>query len=101
MATAQATSTSGMALRRSVEENDEAHNACSSDVPLSPEHAHMLRIESAIGDERHDKTIPLNGAAKLKFKATRLGFKIGEALGKACVYYTNAPKDLAARKKFG
>jgi len=60
-----------------------------------------LSFESAIGDERHDKTIPLKGAAKLKFKITRLLFKISEALGKARVYYANAPSDLAIRKKFG
>ena len=56
-----------------------------------------LSFESAIGDERHDKTkTPKN----LKFKITRLLFKIGEALGKAWVYYANAPSDLAVRKKF-
>lgn len=57
-----------------------------------------LSFESAIGEERHDKTAtPKN----LKFKASRLGFKIGEALGKAYTYWGNAPKDLATRKKFG
>ncbi len=60
-----------------------------------------LAFDSAIGDERHDKTIPLKGIEKLKFKITRLNFKIGEAIGKAWSYYANAPKDLAARKKFG
>ncbi|MEZ5815292.1 MAG: glycosyltransferase family 25 protein [Alphaproteobacteria bacterium] len=56
-----------------------------------------LSFESAIGEERHDKTaVPKN----LKFKFTRLVFKIGEAAGKAQVYYANAPRDLATRKKF-
>lgn len=59
-----------------------------------------MSFESAIGDDRHDKTIPLTGAAKLKFKLTRLAFKIGEAIGKARIYWLNAPKDLATRKKF-
>ncbi len=59
-----------------------------------------LSFESAIGEERHDKTIALSGLAKLKFKITRLLFKLSEALGKAWVYWGNAPRDLATRKKF-
>lgn len=59
-----------------------------------------LSFDSAIGEARHDKTIPLKGAAKLSFKITRLRFKIGEAIGKAWVYYSNAPSDLALGKKF-
>jgi len=59
-----------------------------------------LSFDSAIGDTRHDKTIALKGIAKLKFKITRLMFKLGEALGKGWVYWANAPKDLAAHKKF-
>ncbi|MEM7650497.1 MAG: glycosyltransferase family 25 protein [Pseudomonadota bacterium] len=59
-----------------------------------------LSFDSAIGEERHDKTIPLKGFAKLKFKITRALFKLGEAAGKAWLYWANAPKDLAARKKF-
>ena len=56
-----------------------------------------LSFDSAIGEERHDKTTtPKN----LKFKITRLMFKLGEAIGKAWVYYAGAPKDLATRKKF-
>ena len=57
-----------------------------------------LSFDSAIGEERHDKTAT---PKDLKFKITRLNFKISEALGKAWVYWSNAPKDLAARKKFG
>ena len=60
-----------------------------------------LSFDSAIGEERHDKTIHLQGAEKLKFKITRPTFKLGEALGKAWVYWGGAPKDLAIRKKFG
>ena len=56
-----------------------------------------LSFETSIGDERHDKSsTPKN----LKFKITRLRFKIGEALGKVWVYYANASKDLEAQRKF-
>ncbi len=57
-----------------------------------------LDFESAIGDDRHDKTNPLNGVAKLKFKLTRLRFKIAEALGKARVYWGNYWNDKAVAK---
>lgn len=60
-----------------------------------------LSFDSAIGEERHDKTIHLKGSKKTKFKITRAVFKGEEALGKAWTYYGNAPSDLAARKKFG
>lgn len=60
-----------------------------------------LSFDSAIGDERHDKTIHLRGLEKLKYKITRPLFKLGEAIGKAWVYWGGAPKDLAVKKKFG
>ncbi|MCB1720767.1 MAG: glycosyltransferase family 25 protein [Alphaproteobacteria bacterium] len=56
-----------------------------------------LSFDSSIGEERHDKTTTPKG---LKFKITRLAFKISEALGKAYVYWSNTAKDLAVRKKF-
>lgn len=57
-----------------------------------------LSFDSAIGDERHDKSTTPKG---FTFKLTRLRFKIAEALGKAWVYYSNALSDLATRRKFG
>jgi len=51
MTTVQAMSGSDLASRRSVEEKEETVTPGSSDIPLSPEHVHMLKIESAIGDE--------------------------------------------------
>ncbi len=59
-----------------------------------------LSFDSAIGEERHDKTIHLDKAGKLKFKCTRPLFKLGEALGKRRTYISKAPSDLAITKKF-
>lgn len=58
-------------------------------------------FESLIGTARHDKTTGFSGWQKCKYKVTRALFKLNEALAKAWTYYANAPKDLAARKKFG
>jgi glycosyl transferase family 25 len=59
-----------------------------------------LSFESAIGEERHDKTIHLPPLEKLSFKITRPLFKLEEAIGKRAVYFANARKDLAARRNF-
>lgn len=59
-----------------------------------------LSFESAIGEERHDKTIHLPPLEKLGFKITRPLFKLEEAIGKRAVYFANARKDLAARRNF-
>ncbi|USO05206.1 MAG: glycosyltransferase family 25 protein [Rhodospirillales bacterium] len=56
-----------------------------------------LSFDSAIGEERHDKSVTPKG---LKFKCTRLAFKISEALGKAWVYWSTRASDLAISKKF-
>lgn len=56
-----------------------------------------LSFDSSIGEERHDKSATPKG---LKFKATRLTFKITEALGKAWVYWSPLASDLAIHKKF-
>lgn len=60
-----------------------------------------LSFDSAIGEARHDKTIALRGFDRAFFKLTRAGFKLNEAIGKAWTYWSNAPKDLAMRRKFG
>jgi glycosyl transferase family 25 len=59
-----------------------------------------LSFESAIGEERHDKTIHLPPLEKLSFKITRPLFKLEEAIGKRWTYFANARKDLAARCNF-
>ncbi|MCB1650845.1 MAG: glycosyltransferase family 25 protein [Alphaproteobacteria bacterium] len=60
-----------------------------------------LSFDSAIGEERHDKTIPLKGLQKAKFKLTRPLFKISEAIGKRLTFAKTRASDLALRKKFG
>jgi glycosyl transferase family 25 len=55
-------------------------------------------FESTIGDARFSKA---ETPKALGFKITRAAFKIEEALGKAWVYWSSLPKDLAITKKFG
>ncbi|MGB0719962.1 MAG: hypothetical protein ACPGRX_05790, partial [Bdellovibrionales bacterium] len=57
-----------------------------------------LTYDSAIGEDRHDKTVT---PKSLSFKLTRAAFKGEEAFGKAYTYYAARPKDLATRKNFG
>lgn len=59
-----------------------------------------LSFETTIGIERHDKRTGYKGFQKFKFAITRALFRLNEAIGKAWIYWGNAPKDLAARKKF-
>lgn len=59
-----------------------------------------LSFDSAIGEERHDKTITLPPLEKLIYKLNRPLFKLGEALGKRSVFFGNKAKDLAASRDF-
>lgn len=52
-----------------------------------------LSFDSAIGEERHDKTIHLKGAEKLAYKISRPLFKLEEALGKRWIFLKNCLKD--------
>lgn len=59
-----------------------------------------LSFDSAIGEARHDKTIPLKGMDKIKFKITRPLFKLNEAIGKRWIFWSNLFRDLASARKF-
>lgn len=58
-----------------------------------------LEMESAIGDTRFNKDIKLQGWERKLFPLTRGAFKIGEAIGKAQIYWGNAWRDKACGSK--
>lgn len=54
-------------------------------------------FDSSIGEARFNKA---QTPKTLSFKCTRSLFKLGEALGKAWIYWSNLPSDLAITRKF-
>ncbi len=62
---------------------------------------HIYEFESSIGEERFNKDTGLKGLQKLKYALNRFIFKLYENIAKTWLYYANAPKDLANRKKLG
>ena len=58
-----------------------------------------LSFESAIGEERFNKSIGLSGLPCLRFKLTRALFKLDEMVGKQWIFYKNLWNDKSLAKK--
>jgi len=56
-----------------------------------------LSFDSAIGEQRFDKKLKLEGWEKITFPLTRAGFKLAETVGKRKIYWSRIFKDLRWR----